>query len=144
MVTPAPQTVMRLAASADKATDPEPAATVPVAFLGRTSTLELQDPRASLHRQARSAQAWLPPGFKIVSWYWDIESGSLDLEQRSQTDTWQKVDGIEIPRDGGMADLLADAAGPAPRFAAVICEDINRSARDTFNGSYSAGADGGW
>ena len=41
--------------------------------------------------------------------------------------------GIDIPRDGGMADLLAEASGQAPKFAAVVCEDINRSARDTFN-----------
>ena len=32
-----------------------------------------------------------------------------------------------------MADLLAEAGGPAPASAAVVCEDINRSARDTFN-----------
>jgi len=32
-----------------------------------------------------------------------------------------------------MADLLAEAASPAPRFAAVICEDIERSGRDMFN-----------
>lgn len=32
-----------------------------------------------------------------------------------------------------MADLLAEAGGPAPAFAAVVCEDINRSARDTFD-----------
>ena len=32
-----------------------------------------------------------------------------------------------------MADLLAEAASPAPRFAAVVCEDIERSGRDTFN-----------
>jgi site-specific DNA recombinase len=31
-----------------------------------------------------------------------------------------------------MADLLREAA-PAPRFAAVICEDIERSGRDMFN-----------
>jgi site-specific DNA recombinase len=133
MVTAAQNTVMKLAASANAARDPGPAAVIPVAFLGRTSTLELQDPRASLHRQARSVQAWLPPGFRIVAWYWDIESGGLDLEDRSQTDSWRKVDGIGIPRDGGMADLLTEAAGDRPRFAAVACEDINRSARDSFN-----------
>ena len=133
MVTAAQNTVMKLAASANAARDQHAAAVVPVAFLGRTSTLELQDPRASLHRQARSVQAWLPPGFRIVAWYWDIESGGLDLEDRSQTDSWRKVDGIGIPRDGGMADLLTEAAGDRPRFAAVACEDINRSARDTFN-----------
>lgn len=38
-----------------------------------------------------------------------------------------------LPRDGGMADLLAEAASPNPRFAVVVCEDIERSARDTFN-----------
>ena len=32
-----------------------------------------------------------------------------------------------------MADLLTEAASPVPRFAAVICEDIERSGRDTFN-----------
>ena len=133
MVTAAQNTVMKLAASANAARDPGPAAVIPVAFLGRTSTLELQDPRASLHRQARSVQAWLPPGFRIVAWYWDIESGGIDLEDRSQTDSWRKVDGISIPRDGGMADLLTEAAGDRPRFAAVACEDINRSARDSFN-----------
>ncbi len=40
---------------------------------------------------------------------------------------------VGLPRDGGLAALLAEAAGPAPRFAAVMCEDIERSGRDTFN-----------
>jgi len=31
-----------------------------------------------------------------------------------------------------LADLLAEAASPAPRFAVVICEDIERSGRDTY------------
>ena len=35
--------------------------------------------------------------------------------------------GAGLPRDGGMADLLAEAASPAPKFAAVVCEDIERS-----------------
>ena len=35
---------------------------VPVAFIGRTSTLNLQDLRASLNRQLRAARQWLPPG----------------------------------------------------------------------------------
>ncbi len=39
---------------------------------------------------------------------------------------------IGIPRDGRPADLLAEAASPEPRFAAVICEDIERSGRDTY------------
>jgi hypothetical protein len=32
-----------------------------------------------------------------------------------------------------LTDLLTEAASPSPRFAVVVCEDIERSARDTFN-----------
>ncbi|MGO8889702.1 MAG: hypothetical protein ACLQB1_08335, partial [Streptosporangiaceae bacterium] len=62
---------------------------VPVAFIGRTSTLALQDPRASLNRQLRSARDWLPPGWFLAAIYWDIESGGIDLEQRSQGDAYK-------------------------------------------------------
>jgi hypothetical protein len=31
------------------------------------------------------------------------------------------------------ADLLTEATAPPPRFAAVVCEDIERSGRDMFN-----------
>ena len=106
---------------------------VPVAFIGRTSTLALQDPRASLRRQLRSARGWLPPGWFLAAVYWDIESGGIDLEHRSQGEDWQGFAGPDLPRDGGMADLLREAASPAPKFAAVVCEDIERSGRDMFN-----------
>ena len=106
---------------------------VPVAFVGRTSTLALQDPRASLKRQLRSARNWLPAGWFIAAVYWDIESGGIDLESRSQGDGWRAFAGADLPRDGGMADLLREAASPAPKFAAVVCEDIERSGRDMFN-----------
>ena len=104
---------------------------VPVAFLGRTSTANMQDPRASLRRQLRSAQGWLPAGWFIAAVYWDIESGGIDLEQRSQGDAYRDFAGDGLPRDGGMADLLNEAASPTPRFAAVVCEDIERSGRRT-------------
>ena len=129
MATPAKATIMTPAAAGSGA----PAEPVPVAFLGRTSTLEMQDPRASLRRQLRSSQEWLPPGWFIAAVYWDVESGGLDLEARSQGEAYRQFTGAGIPRDGGMADLLAEAASPVPRFAAVICEDIERSGRDTFN-----------
>jgi site-specific DNA recombinase len=109
-----------------------PAEPVPVAFLGRTSTLLLQDPAASLRRQAREVQDHLPAGWFIAAWFWDVESGGLDIEQRGHGDAHQHVD-VGLPRDGGLAALLAEAAGPSPRFAAVMCEDIERSGRDTFN-----------
>jgi len=109
-----------------------PADRVPVAFTGRTSTLALQDPGASLRRQVRECQAKLPAGWFIAAYFWDIESGGLDIDQRGHSDSWQQVD-AGIPRDGGLADLLAEAKSPAPRFAAAICEDIERSGRDTYN-----------
>jgi DNA invertase Pin-like site-specific DNA recombinase len=110
-----------------------PAEPVPVAILARTSTLALQDPVASVRRQIRACQQWLPAGWFISAVYSDVESGSTDLDQRSRTDSWKVLTDAGLPRDGGMADLLTEAASPAPRFAVVVCEDIERSARDTFN-----------
>ncbi len=103
-----------------------------MAVLARTSTLALQDPLASLNRQLRSCQAWLPAGWYVAGYYWDVESGGLDLEARSQGEAWRPFAAAGVPRDGGLADLLTEAKAPLPRFAAVICEDIERSARDTF------------
>jgi site-specific DNA recombinase len=78
-------------------------------------------------------QQWLPPGWFIAAVYADVESGSIDLENRSRGDGWKVLTAAGVPRDGGMADLLSEAAAPAPRFTAVICEDIERSGRDMFN-----------
>ncbi len=70
----------------------------------------MQDPRASLRRQLRSSRQWLPPGWFIAAYYWDVESGGLDLEARSQGDAYRAFTDAGIPRDGGMADLLTEAA----------------------------------
>ena len=131
MGAPAQNTALRLVTEAESG--PAPAEPVPVAILARTSTRILQDPYASLSRQVRACQAWLPPGWYVAGYYWDVESGSIDLEDRSQGDAYQQFMAAGIPRDGGMADLLTEAKAPLPRFAAVVCEDIERSARDTFN-----------
>jgi hypothetical protein len=45
-----------------------PGGPVPVAFTGRTSTLVMQDPAASLRRQVRECQAKLPP--RTFTRYW--------------------------------------------------------------------------
>jgi site-specific DNA recombinase len=110
-----------------------PAEPVPVAMLGRTSTLELQDPFGSITRQITSSREWLADGFYLAAYYWDIESGGLDLEQRGHGSNYQPFVDKGLPRDGGLADLLAEARSPSPRFAAVVCEDIERSGRDTYN-----------
>ncbi|HLI38243.1 MAG TPA: hypothetical protein VKV80_13030, partial [Streptosporangiaceae bacterium] len=62
---------------------------VPVAVLARTSTLLLQDPVASVRRQIRACQQWLPPGWFIAAVYSDVESGATDIEARSRTDSWR-------------------------------------------------------
>jgi site-specific DNA recombinase len=110
-----------------------PGGLVPVAFLGRTSSERLQDPVASMRRQVRNATAWLPAGCQIVSYYWDVETGGLDLEDRGLGDPGQIAAAAGIARDGGLADLLAEAKSPAPAFAFVVCEDIERSARDMYS-----------
>ena len=78
-------------------------------------------------------KAKLPAGWFIAAYYWDIESGGLDIDARGHGTAHEQLPEIGIPRDGGLADLLAEARSPDPRFAAVMCEDIERSGRDTFN-----------
>ena len=109
-----------------------PVEPVPVAVLARTSTLVLQDPAASLRRQITSTREWLPPGFYVAGYYWDVESGALDLEARGHGH-YEQFTAQGIPRDGGLADLLAEARSPSPRFAAVVVEDIERASRDFYN-----------
>jgi site-specific DNA recombinase len=106
------------------------AAPIGVAFLGRTSTGTLQDPVVSLARQYRGAGDRLPDGFTIVRCYWDVESGGIDLDARSQDGLWRTFADAGIPRDGGMAELRAAVASGQCPFSAVICEDINRAGRD--------------
>ena len=120
-------------------TAPHPAGTgaagpvIPVAWIGRTSTTDMQDPVVSLSRQLRKSRERLPAGFAVIRHYWDVESGATDLDQRSRTGAWERYAAAGIPRDGGMADLRAAVqAGDAP-FAAVICENIERAGRDTFD-----------
>ncbi len=104
--------------------------TLPVAFIGRTSTSTMQDPVESLHKQLRLSRERLPDGFVITRYYWDVESGGTELDRRSRTDVWEKFTSAGIPRDGGMAELRAAIkAGTAP-FTAVICENIERTGRD--------------
>ena len=106
---------------------------VALAFVGRTSTSTVQNPVESLNRQVRRACERLPEGFYIARYYWDVESGGTDLDARSHFDVWQQFADAGIPRDGGMADLRAAVASDNPPFSAVICENIERSGRDTFD-----------
>src|SRR5437867_5505299 len=57
---------------------------VRVAFLGRTSTEDQQDPRQSLMRQLSSCKAAIPESWVIVVHFYDVESGRMELEARGQ------------------------------------------------------------
>lgn len=107
---------------------------VPVAWLGRTSTEDAQDPTLSLPRQLRNARAALPPGWVIVAHFYDVESGRKELDERGRSSAHRQFN-IPIPRDGSISDLLGEAQRPDRRFAAVICESIERVARRTYFGT---------
>jgi hypothetical protein len=82
-----------------------------LAWVGRTSTYDQQDPSLSLPRQLASSREALPPGWVIVAHFYDVESGRLDLDARGQGTAHQAFD-LRIPRDGGIPDLLAEARRP--------------------------------
>jgi site-specific DNA recombinase len=107
---------------------------VRVAFAGRTSTDDQQDPTLSLPRQLRSVQKVLPDNAVIVAHFYDIESGRTDLALRGRGHAHEALN-IPIPRDGGIQDLLAEADRPDRRFDVVICESIDRISRRTYYGT---------
>ncbi|HEX5495425.1 MAG TPA: recombinase family protein, partial [Mycobacteriales bacterium] len=101
-----------------------------MAWAGRTSTYDQQDPTLSLPRQLRASQYALPDEAVIVAHFYDIESGRKDLAERGHGSAHEQFD-IPIPRDGGIADLLAEAERSGRRFDVVICESIDRISRRT-------------
>lgn len=106
---------------------------VRVAFLGRTSTEDQQDPRQSLQRQLGNCKTALPESWVIVTHFYDVESGRMELEARGHGQGYDRFD-IPIARDGGIADLLSEAAQSGGRFDVVICESIARVARRAYEG----------
>ena len=107
---------------------------VALAFVGRTSTSTVRTRVESLNRQVRRAHERLPEGFYIARYYWDVESGGTEPGRPQPVRCGASSSQTPgIPRDGGMADLRAAAAADNPPFSAVICENIERSGRDTFD-----------
>lgn len=100
------------------------------AFLGRCSTKDSQDPRSSIMGQADEARSILDEGEEFVGYWYDVESGMLELDARGLgTDEEYAALGIPLPRAGGLPELLdlAEKGG----ITRVACERINRVARDT-------------
>ncbi|SDN11359.1 Site-specific DNA recombinase [Lentzea albidocapillata subsp. violacea] len=106
---------------------------VRVAWLGRTSTHERQDPRQSLIRQLERCRGAVPDAWVIVCHFYDVESGRMELDQRGHGTGYDRFD-IPIARDGGMADLLDEAQHSSRRFDVVICESTSRVARRMYEG----------
>jgi site-specific DNA recombinase len=102
-----------------------------LAWMGRTSDDEVQDPTISLPRQLRACHSVLGEDMEISLHFWDVETSRKDLDARGSSTAWRNFD-IGIPRDGGIADLLAEARRPDRRFDGVICESIDRIARLTY------------
>ncbi len=100
------------------------------AFYGRVSTEDEQDPTLSFPRQLTNAERLVAEsGGRIVAHYYDIESGTRAYADRGSGN----VAGfnIAIPRDGGLADLLADARRRPVHFERAIVESISRLSRNS-------------
>jgi site-specific DNA recombinase len=100
---------------------------VRLAFVGRVSHKDLQDPSLSLPRQVSSTE-WLRSLFDrdFIGYYWDIESGVKELDERGHGADGSLYN-VPLPRDGGLDDLLRDAR--SGRFNVVLVEGIDRVAR---------------
>lgn len=116
----------------DRSGDAQPDASVlRMAWAGRTSTYDQQDPTLSLPRQLRASESVLPEDALIVAHFYDIESGRTELAARGRGNAHEQFT-IPIPREGGIQDLLAEAERDDRRFDFVICESIDRIARRTY------------
>jgi DNA invertase Pin-like site-specific DNA recombinase len=105
-------------------------ATVKYAFYGRVSTEDQQDPSLSIPRQLAACERVVREvGGTIVAFYWDIESGRKELSTRGRGADSTPF-GVPVRRDGGIADLRANASKGRP-FDAVIVESIDRLSRMT-------------
>ena len=105
-----------------------------IAFLGRTSTADQQDPTLSIPRQFHNVQDGLPPGAIIVRHFYDVESGRTELDERGLSRAHEQFD-IPVRRDGGIRELLTEATRPDRTFDVVACESISRVARVTYFGT---------
>ena len=100
------------------------------AWYGRVSTEDEQDPTLSFPRQLQNAERHVEEASgRVVAHYYDIESGTRAYAARGSGGL-AGFD-IPIPRDGGLQDLLADAARRPARFDRVIVESISRLSRNS-------------
>jgi site-specific DNA recombinase len=91
-----------------------------VAFFGRVSTDDAQDPSLSIPRQLRKCnEALAPIGEKVGPTYWEVDSGRKEQAERGGSGRdWTEI--VAVPCLGGLNELLSAAA--AGEFEAVIVE----------------------
>src|SRR4051794_4598829 len=63
-----------------------------VAWVGRCSTEDRQDPRQSLLRQLERSKTALPEAWVIVCHFYDVESGRMELGARGQKTGYERFD----------------------------------------------------
>lgn len=99
-----------------------------LAFYGRTSSDDAQDPSLSIPRQFRAAELATAKvgGAAITGRYYDIESGRKRLSDRGDGADTTRFN-IPLSRDGGLQELLA--ACKRGEYDAVIVEEIGRVSR---------------
>ena len=124
--TPAPAVAAATAAG--------PAEPVPVAVLARTSTLDLQDPL----RLAAPADPLLPGMAPRRLVHRRVLLGRRIRRPSTWSSAARATPGGPSPPPASPATEAWPTCSPKPkpplpRFAAVVCEDIERSGRDTFN-----------
>lgn len=87
---------------------------VRVAWIGRTSTEEHQDPRQSLLRQLERSKVALPASWVIVCHFYDVESGRMELERRGRGADYERFD-IPSPATADVADRPQDVRDTVSR-----------------------------
>jgi site-specific DNA recombinase len=104
-----------------------------VAFYGRVSTDDAQDPSLSIPRQLHKCnEALALIGECVGPTYWEVDSGRKELAERGRG-SFDWSSSVPVPRLGGLHELLA--AAERGEFEAVIVEEIERVSRLTFDGT---------
>jgi site-specific DNA recombinase len=109
-----------------------------VAWWGRVSTDEQQNPTLSLPRQLHNSRAVLPPGSAIVAHFYDVESGRRELELRGRSTAHERFD-IAIARN--TRDDHRVVATPDRALSSRALSSCPQLARSTSR--ERAGSDGG-
>jgi len=95
-------------------------------FYGRTARADMHSSLAIGRQLASCAQVAKSIGAEIAALYWEVVSGRKSLEERDKR-SGEALFGTTVPRDGGINELLRDAA--SERFDAVIIQSIDRLSR---------------